>query len=93
VNQIARLFGVSNRKIYAWVNSQPGSPILNAEHEERLKHLLAVINSLAGPPEQCRRSLLKSSNGMSVFSQLVSELPDDAIIQPRAFTVISMLGI
>ena len=77
-SQVARLFGVSRRSVNHWLAGKPMAP----QHEERLSFLLATVQGLSGDtPDERRSVLLGSSNGMSLFHQLVQQAPAAATLQ------------
>ncbi|WIB65923.1 hypothetical protein [Curtobacterium sp. MCBD17_040] len=59
--QVARLLGSSVRAM-----SHP-------RQADRVRHLTAVIKPFGTTPRACRRALLASGNGRSIFHQLVDE--------------------
>lgn len=82
-DQLARLFDVSRRSIQNWISGAP----MAASHEERLSHLTSVISAAGATPDERRKKLLSSANGMSLFHQLVGELEDEEILDPAPFSV------
>jgi transcriptional regulator with XRE-family HTH domain len=76
--QLGRLFGVSRRSINNWMAGNP----MAAHHEARLSALQAALLAIpAATPEERRAALLDSSDGLSLFQQLVNEVPEGAVIQ------------
>jgi hypothetical protein len=52
------------------------------QHAERVSEILALVNALVGQtPEQRRAALLDSSQGQSLFHQLLGQLKPDAQLQ------------
>lgn len=82
-DQLARLFDVSRRSVQNWISGAQ----MAASHEERLSHLTSVITAVATSPEERRRKLLSSANGMSLFHQLIDELEDEATLEPASVSV------
>lgn len=87
-DQIGRLFGVSRRSVQNWVAGTP----MAATHEERLSRLTMVVAATGSSPEERRRKLLSSASGVSLFHQLVSELGEDAVLQPVAIPARDLLN-
>lgn len=88
-SQVARLFGFSERTVYTWIanNSVP------AREEERLASLITRIIPLGGTGDERRRALLKSSEGTSLFHQMVNEIPKAQVIQSSDLSVRDKLGV
>lgn len=82
-DQIARLFDVSRRSVQNWISGAP----MAASHEERLSHLTSVITAVGTSPEERRKRLLSSANGMSIFHQLIDELDDETTLEPASVSV------
>lgn len=77
-SQVARLFGVSRRAVNHWIAGKQMASV----HEERLSTLLAFILRLEGStPDERRAALLDSSNGVSLFHQLLGQVPAPATLQ------------
>lgn len=70
IDQMGRLFGVSRRSVHNWINGNTMAP----QHEERLATILAVAQVLPGTtPVERRAAMLDSSQGVSLFHQLMGE--------------------
>lgn len=82
-DQIARLFDVSRRSVQNWISGAQ----MAAPHEERLSHLTSVISAVGTSPEERRKKLLSSANGMSIFHQLIDELEDEVTLEPSSVSV------
>jgi hypothetical protein len=60
---------------------------MHDEHHDRLVMLLNMTSHLHGStPEERRAELLDSSRGMSLFHQLVSQVPSGQVVQYDAIT-------
>lgn len=57
---------------------------MTASHEERLTRLTSLVLNAGSTPEERRLKLLKSSNGVSLFHQLINDLEQDALVNPVA---------
>lgn len=76
--QLGRLFGVSRRSINNWMAGSPMSP----HHKTRLSVLRTVFLAIpASSPEERRSALLDSSNGQTLFHQLVGENSEGPVLQ------------
>jgi transcriptional regulator with XRE-family HTH domain len=89
-NQLGSLFGVSRRSINNWMAGAPMAP----HHSARLQKLREVILQLtASTPIERKTELLDSSKGMSLFHQLVSQIPSGAIIQGESVSARNQLAV
>ncbi|XKH58562.1 hypothetical protein LG293_16035 (plasmid) [Citricoccus nitrophenolicus] len=86
--QVGRLFGTVSRNVHRWMQGTP----LPDHHEPRAKHLLEQITPLADTPAERRLVLLDSSNGPSVFRQLMGDAPTDQQIH-HSIPVAQLFGI
>ena len=82
-DQIARLFNVSRRSIQNWISGAP----MAAVHEVRLSRLTSIINAVGFSPDERRKNLFKSTDGMSIYHQLIREIEDEPIISPESVSV------
>lgn len=87
-DQISRLFGVSRRSIQNWV----AGASMSSANEERLSGLIGVVLAVGSTPEERRRKLLDSSDGISMFHALIGQLADPKILQPNPFSVHSQFS-
>jgi transcriptional regulator with XRE-family HTH domain len=77
-DQVGRLLGVSRRSVHNWLSGGA----MAIQHAERVSEILALVNALVGQtPEQRRAALLDSSQGQSLFHQLLGQLKPDAQLQ------------
>ena len=59
-DQLARLFGVSRRSVHLWVSGKP----MNAQNEERLHRILALLKDIdRGSADENRKLLLTPTDG------------------------------
>ena len=86
-DQVGRLFGVSRRSVQNWIAGAP----MTASHEERLTRLTSLVLNAGSTPEERRLKLLKSSNGVSLFHQLINDLEQDALVNPVAVSARNQL--
>lgn len=88
--QVGRLLGCSERTVYAVAQ---GSSTLPEHQLPRAERLHEIIIPLGDSPEERRAALLRSQQGISLFHQLVDELPKPAVIQVNSLNAIEQLGV
>jgi hypothetical protein len=70
--------------VHNWINGSAMAP----HHEERLAGILLLINDLAAStPTERRAALLDSTDGPSLFHQLVRENPRGEPLQVEAISL------
>jgi transcriptional regulator with XRE-family HTH domain len=84
-SELGRIFGVSRRSINNWLAGGP----MAEQHQARLIQVSKVILGLAAPSPAVRRAaLLDSSEGTSLFHQMVAQAPVAQRIQGNALAAI-----
>lgn len=77
-SQLARLMGVTERRVSHWMSGTP----ITAEHAERLEYITTAVAQLeAATPEERHAALLDSSRGPSPFRLLLDSAPKFQRIQ------------
>lgn len=89
-NQLGRLFGVSRRSINNWISGMP----MAEQHSNRLAQLQQIVMQLPSSSAAERKAnLLDSSKGMSLFHQLVRQIPSGEVIQGDALSARNQLAV
>ena len=88
-DELARLFGVTRRSVLNWVQGYR----MSMRHQERMVELARVFEDLPGTiPEEKRDALFDSSQGLSVYHQLLKTVKRGQIMQFDPFTPLELLG-
>lgn len=88
VTQIGRLLGVSTRTAQNWA---AGSHMYRHQ-ENRLEHLAATIRPLGATPSERHDALLDSSNGQSLYRQLLDDVEKPTMVLVETLTVRERFG-
>lgn len=89
-DQVGRLFGVSRRSVYNWINGNAMAP----QHEERAAKILSIVRTLPGStPVERRSALLDSSRGTSLFHQLIATRVEAEPLQVAGATAKERIGL
>lgn len=66
---------------------------MSARHEERLSRIRAVVTGVGNTPDERRKELLSSANGMGIYHQLLAEVEKGPIIDPPTIDARTALGV
>ena len=87
--QISRLFGVSEREVQGWIKTE----IVPDKNDTRLKDLISRIMPLGQTEKERYGKLFRSSEGPSLFHQMVEEIPVAAVLQSSSLSVRDRLNV
>lgn len=88
--QIGRLFGLDYRQVASWLRTGQ----VPAPHQPQAERVCASVTEALTKTSSAtaRAVLLDSSNGRSVYHQLLAAVPDQALLQLPPFTPSEMVS-
>lgn len=87
INELGRVLGVTRRTVLALIAGAPISPT----HATRIDSLLEHVETYS-TPDEARKELFDSSDGVSVFQKLAKER-DHAVIHPAPYSPRDVMGV